>query len=232
MNTSSPSACDAASWAVVVPAKHLSRAKSRLGAALGENVRRALAQAMLADVLCALGQAAQVGTVAVVCCDPELEFVARQLGALVVIEPEEAAGAATGAAGDPSFRAAAAAGLAWAAGHGPRRAVVAADLPGATAAEFDEVLAAARAPRAHLVDADGSGTTMATFCRYPATPTYFGPASATAFAAAGSVPLGAPAQWPGLRRDVDVLAHLRALPRVGAHTAAALTAAGLSLPTG
>lgn len=231
MNSPAPSPPAAERWAVAVPAKDLARAKSRLAAAWPDQPRRALARAMLADVLAALEATAAVGAVAVVSGDPELAALARARGAEVVPEPTDlpeahADGGGTGhGAGDRAYRAAAAAGLQWAATVSSRRAVLAADLPGATAADLDAVLtAAAASPRAFLVDEDRRGTTLATFCGVAECPTFFGPDSAAAFAASGAVALGAAGQWPGLRRDVDAHGHLQRLPGVGPHTAAVLRA--------
>lgn len=65
---------------------------------------------------------------------------------------------------------------------------------------------------------------MATFTAGAAHRTYFGAHSARAFAASGAVALGGPLQWPGLRRDVDLAAHLVEIPSCGPATTAAVRA--------
>lgn len=66
----------------IVPAKSLARAKRRLADALPDAARRALAEAMLGDVLAALGQVEAVDAILVVTADPTAQLVAQLHGAL------------------------------------------------------------------------------------------------------------------------------------------------------
>jgi 2-phospho-L-lactate guanylyltransferase len=68
-----------------VPVKDLVNAKQRLIPALSGEERRALARAMLEDVLLALGEALP-GAVFVVTTDPEVMALARQYGASCLVE--------------------------------------------------------------------------------------------------------------------------------------------------
>ena len=69
-----------------VPVKDLVNAKQRLRPALGQEERRALAAAMLEDVLSALG-AALPGRVFVVTTDPHVTSLAERMGARCLVEP-------------------------------------------------------------------------------------------------------------------------------------------------
>jgi len=70
----------------LVPAKPLSLAKTRLGPALDDDDRIAVAYAMFADVLDALRGTAAIDRVLVVTADPRLAAHARAAGAGVVDE--------------------------------------------------------------------------------------------------------------------------------------------------
>ena len=70
--------------AVLVPVKSFSEAKLRLAPALGVEARAALARSMASAVV---SSASPLPT-AVVCDDAEVASWARELGALVVWEPE------------------------------------------------------------------------------------------------------------------------------------------------
>jgi 2-phospho-L-lactate/phosphoenolpyruvate guanylyltransferase len=79
--------------------------------------------------------------------------------------------------------------------------------------ELAAALAAAeRAPRCFVADAHGTGTTLLTAMRTGLRPA-FGPGSAAAHRAGGAVELTG--DWPGLVRDVDTEADLRAALRLG-----------------
>jgi 2-phospho-L-lactate/phosphoenolpyruvate guanylyltransferase len=67
----------------IVPVKSFGFAKQRLAGALGGEARRALARAMLADVLIALGDAGSVDGVVVVTGDVEATAIARRTGTVV-----------------------------------------------------------------------------------------------------------------------------------------------------
>lgn len=78
--------------AAIVPAKPLGRAKGRLAELLSEAERRALALAMLDDVVAALLAAPSVEVVAVVSPDSDVLAEAEELGATAVSEPETVRG--------------------------------------------------------------------------------------------------------------------------------------------
>ena len=73
--------------------------------------------------------------------------------------------------------------------------------------------AALAVPRAFVADADGTGTTLLTGVRTALAPR-FGHGSARAHRAGGAVELTG--SWPGLVRDVDTDADLRAAVALGA----------------
>lgn len=100
--------------AVLVPVKSFSEAKLRLAPALDRPARAALARSMAGAVLAAAAPL----PAAVVCDDAEVAAWARDLGALVVWEPERGLNRAVEA------------GVARLGGHGARQVIVAhADLP-------------------------------------------------------------------------------------------------------
>jgi 2-phospho-L-lactate guanylyltransferase len=102
--------------AVLVPVKSFREAKLRLAPAVDATARVALARAMASHVVASAAPLA----VAVVCDDAEVATWARELGALVVWEPERGLNRAVEA------------GVARVGAAGARRVVVAhADLPGA-----------------------------------------------------------------------------------------------------
>jgi len=72
--------------AILIAAKHLAFAKTRLGRAVGDADRMALAEAMFRDVLAAALSARAAEHVAVISSDPALLEVARAAGALVIDE--------------------------------------------------------------------------------------------------------------------------------------------------
>jgi 2-phospho-L-lactate guanylyltransferase len=192
------------SWSVVVPAKRLDVAKSRLrpltaGGAPDAHARLVLA--LLADTVAAVLACPAVDGVVVVTDDPTAAEVVRRLGARIVSdEPDR--------------------GLNPALAHGARRAggaavaAVSSDLPALRPAELAAALEAAGAhPRCFVPDAQGTGTTLLTAAGAPLAPA-FGPGSAAAHRAGGAVELAGP--WPGLSRDVDTEEDLREALRLGA----------------
>jgi 2-phospho-L-lactate guanylyltransferase len=198
------------SWSVVVPAKRLDVAKTRLRpltAGLAPDAHARLVLALLADTVAAATGCGVVGDVVVVTDDPAAAEVVRGLGARTVAdEPDR--------------------GLNPALEHGARsarRTAVAAlssDLPALRPAELAAALAAAEAgPRSFVADAQGTGTTLLTALDVTLAPA-FGPGSAVAHRTGGAV--GLTGDWPGLTRDVDTEADLRAALDlgVGPHTAA------------
>ncbi|MCZ2859818.1 2-phospho-L-lactate guanylyltransferase [Blastococcus sp. VKM Ac-2987] len=191
------------SWSVVVPAKRLAVAKTRLRPLTGAPGadHGALVLALLADTVSAALACSRVASVVVVTDDPDAADLVQGLGARTVPdEPDR--------------------GLNPALEHGARRAggdhvaALSSDLPALRPAELAAALTAAEAvPRCFVADAQGTGTTLLTAVGVPLRPR-FGRGSARAHAADGTVPLtGA---WPGLLRDVDTPDDLRAALALGA----------------
>lgn len=75
--------------AAVVPVKRFTNAKQRLGPALSPGSRRALAEAMLADVLTALRRVEAIDEVLVVSADPAVQRIAESYGVRAVDDPAE-----------------------------------------------------------------------------------------------------------------------------------------------
>ncbi|WP_244524603.1 2-phospho-L-lactate guanylyltransferase [Trujillonella endophytica] len=208
-------------WSVVVPAKRLAVAKTRLSPLTAPDgaLHAELVLALLADTvsaaLAAAAEDAVVADVVVVTDDPRAAELVARLGARTVPdEPDR--------------------GLNAALAHGARAARTAAvaalssDLPALRPAELGEALRAATGhARCLVADAVGTGTTLLTARDGDLAPR-FGPGSAAVHAAEGARPL--PGDRPGLRRDVDTPDDLAAAVRlgVGRHTAALL--GRLSLP--
>ncbi|WP_233495731.1 2-phospho-L-lactate guanylyltransferase [Geodermatophilus sp. TF02-6] len=213
-------------WSVVVPAKRLPVAKTRLTPltdALGgpPGIAHArLVLALLADTVAAALASSAVADVLVVTDDPAAGAVVTGLGARTVPdEPDR--------------------GLNPALAHGARAtgsaavAALSSDLPALRPEELTDALAAAEARvgggrgRCFVADAQGTGTTLLTAAGTDLAPA-FGAGSAGRHRAGGAVPLTG--TWPGLARDVDTPDDLRAALRlgIGRHTAALLTAVGTS----
>jgi 2-phospho-L-lactate guanylyltransferase len=194
------------SWSVVVPAKRLALAKSRLRPltdTLAGNPLVAhdeLVLALLADTLAAASACPAVGTVVVVTDDPAAVAVARELGVRTVAdEPDRGLNAALehGAAGTT----------------GPAVAALSSDLPALRPEELTAALEeAAGGLRCFVADAHGTGTTLLTAVGVPLAP-QFGPESASAHRGSGAVALAG--EWPGLVQDVDTEQDLRAALALG-----------------
>ncbi len=208
------------SWSVVVPAKRLDVAKTRLrpltaGRDDAATAHRELVLALLADTVAAAAACPAVGTVVVVTDEPAAASLVRELGARTVPDaPDRGLNAALehGARSAP----------------GPAVAALSSDLPGLRPEELGAALAAAAAaPRAFVADAQGTGTTLLTAVGTDLRPR-FGPGSAAAHLAGGAVALtGA---WPGLLRDVDTEADLRAAVQLGAGPRTTALASRLAAP--
>jgi 2-phospho-L-lactate guanylyltransferase len=194
------------SWSVVVPAKRLAVAKTRLRPLTADRVdaeaaHRELVLALLADTVAAAVACPAVGTVVVVTDDPAAAAVVRELGARTVAdEPDR--------------------GLNPALEHGARTApgtavaALSSDLPALRPEELTAALGAAAGwLRAFVADAQGTGTTLLTAVDTELLPR-FGPDSAEAHLASGAAALSG--TWPGLLRDVDTEADLRAAVALGA----------------
>ncbi|MCS3781969.1 2-phospho-L-lactate guanylyltransferase [Tsukamurella ocularis] len=202
---------------VVTAVKSLDAAKSRF-AAPGDGLRDTvpgLVLAMLLDTLAAAAAAPGVLGVHVVSPDPDVRAAAVAAGARTVDEPEPGGLNAALEAGARAARAV----------HGPAVAVLAlqADLPGITATELGEFLAATAGRRGFVPDHAGTGT--AALYAPPGTElrAAFGPDSAAAHRSGGAARHSGP--WPGLRTDVDTPRDLAAAGHLGVHTAAVLAAA-------
>jgi 2-phospho-L-lactate guanylyltransferase len=194
-------------WSLVVPAKLLSRAKTRLApltassGAQGPARHRELVLAMLADTVAAALASPAVAGVLVVTDDPGVGDLVRSLGARTV--PDEP---------DAGLNAALAHGAATARAAGARAvAAMSSDLPALRPAELTAALAAVSG-RGFVADADGTGTTLLCAAAGELDP-HFGPGSAAAHVRSGAVPLTG--GWPGLRRDVDTAADLATAAALG-----------------
>lgn len=75
--------------AAILPVKSFARAKQRLGASVAEQLRLALAQAMVADVLLALAETAAIERTIVVTREPLAAEAALALGASVIADDSE-----------------------------------------------------------------------------------------------------------------------------------------------
>jgi 2-phospho-L-lactate guanylyltransferase len=201
-------------WSVVVPAKRLTVAKTRLRpvtavrAEPGE-AHTGLVLALLADTVAAALACASVGTVVVVTDDLVAANLVHGLGARTVADKPDRGlnpALAHGAAAVP----------------GPAVAALSSDLPALRPAELAAALDhAGGLPRCFVADTAGTGTTLLTAVGVPLDPR-FGAGSAAAHEAAGAVRLDG--DWPGLRRDVDTAEDLTTATCLGTgpHTAALL----------
>jgi len=202
-------------WWVVVPAKRLSVAKSRLRPLTAGGSHEDWVLALLADTVAAACASPAVAAVVVVTDEPAAAAVVRELGATTVPdEPDR--------------------GLNPALVHGAARtgtdavAALSSDLPALRPAELTAALAAAeRAPRCFVADAAGTGTTLLTALGAGLEP-HFGRDSARAHRESGAVLLTG--QWPGLARDVDTAEDLAAAAALGLGPRTAALVAGLGRP--
>lgn len=197
-------------WSLVVPAKRLGAAKTRLapltggghgsGHGDGHGLHAELVLALLADTVAAGRACPAVADVLVVTDDERAAAVVRALGARTVPdEPDR--------------------GLNPALAHGARAsgsaavAALSSDLPALRPGELAAALGAAAAvPRGFVADAAATGTTLLTAVGVALDPR-FGRGSAAAHAASGALALTG--DWPGLRRDVDTPADLREAAGLG-----------------
>jgi 2-phospho-L-lactate/phosphoenolpyruvate guanylyltransferase len=198
-----------------VPVKRLAVAKSRL-AAYGDPARRALALALVCDVVVAALGCPGVERVLVVTDDDAAGRAVKDLGADVVPDDPDAGLNPALAHGAELVR-------------GPRPgtgvASLSADLPALRPADLRAALAAVPpGARGFVTDSAGSGTTLLAAAPGAALAPAYGTGSRARHLASGAVELPG---TPGLHRDVDTPEDLRAALAlgVGAHTAA--VAAGL-----
>ena len=201
---------------LVVPVKHLDRAKSRLrGAAPGGAAgHRDLVLAVVRDTVAAA--VAAVRAVLVVCEDARVVEALRGSGAECVDQP-----------GLPGLNAALAFGADRLRARDPASVVGAlqADLPALVPAQLRAAVAEAAGRRAFTPDRPGTGTVLLLSAAGGGLDPRFGPGSAAAHGAdAIAVGLGSAA----LRCDVDTAADLAvaAALGLGAHTAHRVRAAG------
>jgi 2-phospho-L-lactate guanylyltransferase len=214
MNTSTP---DDVSWVVVIPAKPLATAKSRLADAAGSR-RPELALAMLLDTVEAALLTDEVVAVLVVTDDDLIAAAASELGAVVVPDvPGEGLNAA--------FRY----GIEVAAAHYPGTgvALLAGDLPALRPRELKTaLLVAASSPETVVVaDREGVGTTMLA-SRSPAQlRPAFGVGSFARHLGVGARALE-DGELKSLRQDVDDAAGLQAAISLGVGTRTATVVEG------
>jgi 2-phospho-L-lactate guanylyltransferase len=115
----------------VLPVKRFGSAKQRLGENLTPGSRRALAEAMVIDVLIALRRAQHIHAVVVITGEPSAEALAHGYGAESAPDPDDA-----------GHVQAAVRGIHWAVAHGAGRALlVPGDCPALDPKELDALLA-------------------------------------------------------------------------------------------
>lgn len=152
-------------WAVV-PVKLFAHTKRRLMPLLARHEREALARAMLADVVFALGGVRSLAGILVITGDADAAAMARAAGAFVLADAENA--------GTTAAVTLAAAHLAGAGREG--MLVIPADVPLVTPVDVEAIVVAHRAaPAVTLVPASIDGGTNALACSPPgAVPVCFG----------------------------------------------------------
>ena len=201
---------------VLVPVKRLDDAKSRLAGALAPADRRALALAMLGDVLAAVGRSRSAASLSVVTGDPEAAAAARLGGATARDDEGRPWNAALmGAIADLP--------------EGAPVAIVAGDLPLLEPGDVDALVEALDGTAVVVGRAHDGGTNALALGPPGAIAPHFGePASAALHARlareAGYEPVVL--DRPGLALDIDTEADLARLLERGPHgrTATALAA--------
>ncbi len=151
---------------ILIAAKHLSFAKTRLASALPEQDRRTLAEAMFRDVLAASMGSRRAERVAVVSSDPGLLGFAREAGAIAIDEEyPRGLNAAVGLATDALISAGA-----------TEVCTVLSDIPLVTAHDIDEVFGALAPERGAVLvpSRDFTGTNIIARSPADAIPTMFG----------------------------------------------------------
>ena len=190
----------------VLPVKRFDEAKQRLGEAMRSGTRRALAEAMLTDVLTALRRSKRVDEVVVVTSENTADALARAHDARTIRDPAE-----------PGHNPAARAGVAWAMERGARRVLlVPGDCPALDPVEVDDLLLAHphREARVTIVpDRHGTGTNALVLCPPDAIAPSFGEGSRRrheqlAREAGAECRIAEP---PSLALDVDTLDDLAVL---------------------
>jgi 2-phospho-L-lactate guanylyltransferase len=190
----------------VLPVKRFGAAKQRLSAGLGGGRRRELAEAMVADVLEAIGRARTIERTIVVSGDPIAQELAAQAGAEVVPDPEDA-----------GHVEAALAGIARAQADGAEAVVLlAGDCPLLDPREIDRLLAGVPDSYVGVVpDRHGSGTNALLLSPPDAIAPAFGEGSRARHVEAArqaGVPFGVE-ELPSIELDLDTPADVIALTR-------------------
>jgi 2-phospho-L-lactate guanylyltransferase len=189
----------------VLPVKPFGDAKERLATGLTPDQRRMLAEAMVRDVLAALGRAQELTGVVVVSAEPRMAEIADAVADAVLVD--ELTGHSD----------AAAAGAAWAAERGFGRVVMLpGDCPLLDAGELDELIARTRADGiefAVVPDRAGSGTNALVIAPPQAVAPSFGPDSRRRHLALGLAAGRRTAEHvvPTLAHDLDTADDLLAL---------------------
>ncbi|HET7350304.1 MAG TPA: 2-phospho-L-lactate guanylyltransferase, partial [Marmoricola sp.] len=191
-------------FALLVPVKTLSRAKSRLVGTDAET-RVALMRAFAMDAIAAAAQSAHVRTVRVV--TDEAGFEASGVEVL----PDEGDGDLNAALRHAAVRV-------RLADPGTSVAAMCADLPSLRTADLDAALTAGMSPRWFVADASGTGTTLLAAGPGVDLDPHFGADSARRHEESGAVAVRA--DVPSLRLDVDTDADLARARQtgVGQHT--------------
>jgi 2-phospho-L-lactate guanylyltransferase len=219
----SATAPDDMNWVVVIPAKPLATAKSRLADLAGSR-RPELALAMLVDTVTAAAATPGVRSVLVVTDDERIAAAVSAIGA--VVTPDEPRAGLNAA-----FEHGMAAAVSAHPGFGV--ALLTGDLPALRAAELGGVLHRAwtstrSAGVIAVADRDGDGTTLLA-ARMPTQlhPAY-GPGSFARHVSLGAVAASNDDSddLPGLRCDVDDALGLRAAVEIGVGTATAALLSG------
>ena len=212
-------------WAIV-PVKELDGAKQRLAGLLSPAQRRALIEVMVGEVLDAVAGVRDLAGILVVTLDPQVTALANRLGARVVTD-----GARDGHTGSVT------AGLRLLAREGRGGMItLPGDIPAATSAEIDAVLAAHReAPSFTIAPAHDDLGSNAVVCSPPdAVPLRFGENSYFPHLAAARRGGIEPTivRLPGIAMDIDhpadIAAFLRLPQSVGTRTRAFLEETGLA----
>jgi 2-phospho-L-lactate guanylyltransferase len=209
--------------AALVPVKALDQAKGRLATLLSREERRALALAMLEDVLRALQAVPRVERVAVVSPDPDALACAQALGAEPLSEPPACRGV---------NQALAHASAALSDGGADALLIVAADLPAALPADVKSLLDALPERGVALVPTEDRGTGAIALQPPDAIPFRFGVRSSVAHkreAAARGLPARV-LHLASLSHDVDEPDDLADLLSRPAETATHRLLAQLGIP--
>lgn len=193
-----------------MPVKDLQYAKTRLSGFLTSDGRRALALAMLTDVLTALRNARSIARIAVISRDPDAITIAQQVGALAWLDHSpDLNGALTQAATQAAADGAAA------------TLVLPADVPLVTPSDIDMLASLLPDEPGVVLAPSRDGGTNALLAHPPlALPFRFGPDS-LALHQQSAHSRGLPvrlAHSPGLERDIDIPADLYALAQLTPRT--------------